>query len=168
MSLRKTGNRANPNRRFIVLAPLALAACGFQPAFAPGQAGAALHNRVLVDAPSDKNSYLLTREIEERLGRGENATFGLALTITTSKSQLAVDREGNTGRFHLLGTLNYSLRDLNSGQIVGSNVLENFVGYSATGTTVVTLAGERDARERLMNIFADQLVARLLTLDLPA
>lgn len=151
-----------------MLAPLALVACGFQPAYAPGQTGAALHNRVEVEAPSDQNSYLLTRELEERLGRGANATYALALTVTTSERQLAVDQEGNTGRFHLLGTLNYALRDLRSGQIISSHVIENFVGFSATGTTVVTLAGERDARERLMTILADQLVTRLLTLDLPS
>ena len=72
-----------------MLAPLALAACGFLPAYAPGQAGAALHNRVEVEAPSDQNSYLLTRELEERLGRGANATFALTLTVTTSERQLA-------------------------------------------------------------------------------
>ena len=56
-----------PLRRLLLLAPLALAACGFEPLYAPGNAGAELHNRVLVDAPSDQNGYLLTREIEERL-----------------------------------------------------------------------------------------------------
>ena len=43
----------------------------------------------------------------------------------------------------------------------------NFTGYSATGSTVETLAGERDAFERLMRILADQIAARLLaTADL--
>ena len=166
MLLPKAEPKTRPNRRFVVLAPLALAACGFQPAFAPGQTGATLRNRVLVDAPKDQNGYLLAREVEERLGRGNNAAFALALTVITYEAPLAVDRAGNTGRFHLLGRVDYALRDLNSGQIVGSDIIENFVGYSATGTTVVTLAGKRDARERLMNILADQVVTRLLALDL--
>jgi LPS-assembly lipoprotein len=168
MWLRKPGSKLGLSRRFVLLAPLALTACGFQPALAPGQTGAALRNHVLVDAPSDQAGYLLTREVEERLGRGENATYALAMTVRTSQRSLAVNQEGDTGRFHLTGTLNYALRDLDSDQIITSNQIETFVGYSATGTTVVTLAGRSDARERLMNILADQLVTRLLALELPA
>lgn len=160
--------KKQPTRRFLLLAPLALAACGFEPVFAPGQTGSALRNRVLVEAPKDQNSYLLTREIEERLGRGGNATYTLTFNVSTSERQLAVDQEGITGRYHMLGRVDYALRDITSGEVVGSNYIESFVGYSATGTTVVTLAGERDARARLMNILADQVVTRLLALDLPS
>lgn len=153
-------------RRLLLLAPLLLAACGFTPLHAPGNAGAILQNRVLVDEPANQNGYLLTREIEERLGRGERAVYGLTLVILTSERQLAVNREGYIERFNLLGRVDYRLRDLTSGQIITSGYVENFTAYSATGTTVVTLAGERDARERLMNILADQIVARLHAADL--
>lgn len=153
-------------RRLVLLAPLLLAACGFTPLHAPGNAGAILQNRVLVDEPADQNGYLLTREIEERLGRGESAVYGLTLVILTSERQLAVNREGYIERFNLLGRVDYRLRNLTSGAIVTSGYVENFTAYSATGTTVVTLAGERDARERLMNIMADQIVARLQAADL--
>lgn len=156
------------NRRLVVLAPLALTACGFQPVFAPGQSGASLLNRVRVDAPTDQNGYLLTREIEERLGRGGDTAYSLTLTTITSERALAINREGNTDRFHIVGVITYALRDLTSGQIIGSDTVENFVGFSATGTTVVTLASERDALERLMTLLADQVVTRLLALDLPA
>ena len=39
--------------------------------------------------------------------------------------------------------------------------VENFTAYSTTGSTVETLAAERDARERLMMILASQITARL-------
>ena len=87
------------NRRSILLVPLALTACGFQPVYGPKGTGTALQNRVLVDAPQDRNGYLLTRELEERLGRANPATYGLALTITTTQEGLAIDPEGNTRRF---------------------------------------------------------------------
>ncbi|MDF1727393.1 MAG: LPS assembly lipoprotein LptE [Sulfitobacter sp.] len=156
------------SRRFALLAPLALAACGFSPLYAPGGTGARLQGRVLVDEPGDENSYLLTRELEERLGRGDTPVYGLTLAVLTSERQLAVNREGYIERFNLVGRADYSLRDLTSGAIVTSGFVENFTGYSATGTTVVTLAGERDARERLMNILADQITARLLAVDFSA
>jgi LPS-assembly lipoprotein len=51
---------------------------------------------------------------------------------------------------------------------VTSGQVENFVGSSATGTTVETLAGEQDAQKRLMKVIADQIIARLYAADLSA
>lgn len=156
------------NRRSVLFAPLALAACGFQPVYGPDGNGADLQNRVLVDKPEDRYGYFLTREIEERLGRAAAPAYGLALNITTEEEGLATDLEGNTRRFDLIGTVDYALRDLATGQIVTSGKVENFTGYSATGTTVATLAGEQDAQVRLMTILADQIVTRLFAADLTA
>jgi LPS-assembly lipoprotein len=154
------------SRRFLLLAPLALAACGFEPVYGNGGTGAALQNRVLVDPPANQDSYLLVRELETRLGRSGNPAYGLSMAINTSETRLAIDREGDTGRFNRIAIVNFSLRDLDNGQILTSGKVENFVGYSATGTTVETLAGEQDAQKRLMSIIADQIVTRLYAADL--
>ncbi|KIN75286.1 putative lipoprotein [Sulfitobacter noctilucae] len=155
------------NRRFFLLAPLALAACGFEPVYGPGGTGTLLQGRVQVDAPDDQDSYILVRELEERLGRGgDNAAFALSTSIRTTVAQLAVDREGDTNRFNRIAVVDYALRNLETGSIVTSGQVENFVGYSATGTTIVTLAGAQDAQKRLMNIMADQIVTRLYAADL--
>lgn len=64
-------------RRFLLALPLlALAACGFEPVYGPGGAGAALQNRVLVDAPEDRFGYFLVREVESRLGRAATPAGG--------------------------------------------------------------------------------------------
>ena len=155
-----------PDRRFVLLAPLALAACGFTPIYGPGGNGQTLQNRVLVDPPGSQDSYLLVRELEERLGRSDDPAFALSMIINTSEARLAIDREGDTGRFNLIGIVQFSLRSLQSGQVVTSGRVENFVGYSATGTTVETLAGELDAQKRLMSVIADQIVTQLYAADL--
>ncbi len=154
------------NRRSILLAPLALAACGFEPVYGIGGNGAALQNRVLIDPPGNQDSYILVRELETRLGRSADPAYGLSMVINTSEARLAIDREGDTGRFNRNAIVNFSLRDLNNGQILMSGKVENFVGYSATGTTVETLAGEQNAQKRLMGIIADQIVTRLYAADL--
>lgn len=154
------------NRRLVLLAPLALAACGFAPVYGPGGNGQTLQNRVLIDPPKSQDSYLLVRELEERLGRSDAPTFALFLGLGISEARLAIDREGDTGRFNRIGRVSYSLRNLDTGQVVTSGEVENFVGYSATGTTVETLAGEQDAQERLMIVIADQIVTRLYAADL--
>jgi len=155
-----------PNFRALLLVLPLLAACGFTPVYGPGGTGGALQNRVLVTAPEDRNSFVLTREIETRLGRANTPAYGLDVTITTTEERIAIDREGNTTRFNLVGVADYALRDTATGQIVTSGTVENFTGYSATGTTVATLAGEQDAQERLMTILAEQIVTRLYAADL--
>ena len=151
------------NRRTLLALPLALAACGFSPVYGPGSSGARLQNSVLVDAPGNRDAFLVTRRIEERLGRaGEPAAYTLALTVTSSSSGLAVDSGGSITRYNLLGRANYALRDTATGQIVTSGSVDNFTGFSTTGTTMATFAAQRDAQERLMTILADQVIARLL------
>jgi len=136
------------NRRSILLTPLAFAACGFTPVHAPGGTGAQLQNRVRVTVPEDRNAYLLVRALETRLGRAGNPAYALSYTLTTSEDGLAIDRAGNINRFNLLGKADYTLTDLATGQVVTSGQVENFTGYSTTGTTVATLAAERDAQQR--------------------
>lgn len=166
MLLSNSRPKSGLNRRYILLAPLALAACGFEPVYAPGGSGAALQNRVAVDPPGSQDSYILVRELETRLGRGTDPAYALSMVINTGDAPLAIDREGDIGRFNRVGSVEYSLRGLSNGQIITSGRVENFVGYSGSGTTVETLAGERDAQERLMRILADQIVSRLYAADL--
>ncbi|MEP4195041.1 MAG: LPS assembly lipoprotein LptE [Aliishimia sp.] len=154
------------NRRSVMLAPLAVAACGFTPVYGPGGTGTKLQNNVLVAAPENRDSFLLVRRIEERLGRSSAPAFDLSLSLETREEGLGIDSDGNTDRFNLIGVAGYALSN-STGDVVTSGTVNSFTGYSATGNTTVTLAAERDARERLMVILADQIVARLLSASLP-
>ena len=155
------------SRRFLLALPLALAACGFTPVYGPGGAGTALRNQVLVQEPTTQQGYLLTRHLKTRLGRATNARFALDMTLETSEEGLAINSEGDTTRYNLVGRAGYALRDTQTGSIVTSGMVQNFTAYSATGSTVATLAAQRDAIERLMVILGDQIVVRLYTADLP-
>ncbi|MDE4132331.1 LPS assembly lipoprotein LptE [Phaeobacter sp. QD34_3] len=166
-----------PDLRHILLLPLAvvlgLSACGFTPVYAPGGTGAALHGKVIVQAPeeiraeSEVDAYHLVRNLEERLGRGENAAIGggyrLDLTLSTRSEGQAITANNATTRYSIVGTAGFVLTRQSDGAIVASGSEDGFTGYSATGSTVETLAGERDAHERLMQILADRIIARLLT-----
>ncbi|MFN3209762.1 MAG: LPS assembly lipoprotein LptE [Roseovarius sp.] len=150
------------NRRFVLLGlPAALAACGFTPAYAPGGAAAGLQGAVLVDAPDSRPGYLLTRHIEERLGRGERGLYGLSYSISLDEDAIAISQTNVTTRYNLLGSVKYALRDLRSNAVLLSGKAESFTSYSASGTTVATQAAERDAEARLMVILADQILNRL-------
>lgn len=157
------------SRRSILALPLALAACGYTPVYGTGGTGAQLQNQVLVQEPSTQAGYLLTRHLESRLGRAAGgARYALDLTINTTEEGLAINRASDITRFNLIGDVSYALRDTGTGTVIASGKVENFTAYSAIGTTVATLAAERDAIERLMVILGDQIAARLYASDLPA
>ena len=154
------------SRRSLLLLPLVLGACGFAPVYGTGSTGSALQNAVEVSDPDDVDGYLVVRRLEERLGRAAQPTYKLTLAVDSKREALAVNRNSNINRYNIVGTADYVLVEQATGRVITSGSVDNFTGSSATGTTVATLAAERDARERLMSLLADQIVVRLLSTDL--
>lgn len=154
------------NRRSILLGALALAGCGFTPVYGPEGEARALLNNIEVDPPRDREGYLLVRRLEERLGRAGAARYGLSVSIRLSDERMAITADNVATRMNLLGKATYALRDLASGEVVSTGVVESFTGYSTTGSTAATRAAERDATERLMTILGDKIVTRLMSVDL--
>lgn len=149
------------NRRSLLFLPLALAACGFEPVYGPGGSAAVLRGRVLVDAPDDVDSYRLVRELESRLGRAQAPQYRLSIALVTANEGQGVTATGDITRYSIVGEAEYVLRRISDDEVVASGSVGNFTGYSATGSTVETLATERDARNRLLTILADQITAQL-------
>ncbi|MDX2484344.1 MAG: LPS assembly lipoprotein LptE [Pseudodonghicola sp.] len=149
------------DRRSLLILPLALAACGFTPVYAPGGTGSALRARVQVQEPDSPDEYVLVRTLEDRLGRATVPAYQLSYKLSTETEEQAITATNETTRYSLVGQADYTLTALETGTIVASGQVRNFTGYSATGTTVESLAGESDASERLMVILADQMVTRI-------
>ncbi len=150
------------SRRFILLMPLALAACGFTPAYAPGGGADRLLGTIWVQDPTDKNGFDLVERLEERLGRPENIRYDLTYTITTEAVGVGITTENQITRYNLKGAVEWTLTDRASGARVAGGRVQNFTAYSATGSTVAGLAAEEDAAFRLMRILADQITTRLI------
>ena len=146
----------------LILPLLALTACGFTPVFGTNGNANVLLNSVLVQEPKNREGYSLTKQIEKRLGRATDPRFNLEVTITTSEAALNVDSTGNINRYNVLGLVEYTLRDTQTGQIAASGRVDSFTGYSASGTTVSAQAAKEDAQERLMIILADLLISNLI------
>ena len=161
-SLPHSGGRGVLSRRSLLLAPLALAACGFTPAYAPGGAATSLLGTVRAQDPTDKNGFDLVERLEERLGRPEDHRYDLAFTITTEAVGVGITTENEITRYNLKGVIDYTLSDTATGTRLTGGRVQSFTAYSATGSTVAGLAAEEDAAFRLMRILADQIVARLI------
>ncbi|SDH43715.1 LPS assembly lipoprotein LptE [Alloyangia pacifica] len=149
---------------------LALAGCGFTPAYGPQGGGQKLLGQIAFADPDTPDAYLYTRRIEERLGRAApGAPYRLDTTLSTAISGHGSLADGNTTRIRVIGTATFTLRDTATGNALTSGGTSSFTGYSTTGSTVSTQAAERDAEERLMIMLADRVIDRLLLVaaDLP-
>ncbi|SFR36291.1 LPS assembly lipoprotein LptE [Litoreibacter janthinus] len=150
------------NRRFLLLALPALAACGFEPVYGTGGSANGLRGSIIVDEPTTKNSFDLVARLEERLGRAQSPIYGMTVTLTTEEKGLAISGSNDITRYNLLGTAVYVLRDLGTGAQVYKGTVNTFTAYSASAQPVSTLAAERDARSRLMTALADKITTDLL------
>ncbi len=150
------------SRRLVLAGPLALAACGFTPAYAPGGGADRLVGTIWVQDPTDKNAFDLVERLEERLGRPRDIRYDLAFTITTEAVGVGITTDNKITRFNLKGVIDYTLTERASGARVAGGRVQSFTAYSATGSTVAGLAAEEDAATRLMRLLADQIVARLI------
>ena len=150
-------------RRFgLVLTLAALAGCGFTPVYGPEETATALLGQNALDPAQDRNTFLLNRRIEERLGQATAGAWQLSTKLETENIGLGFTADGDITRYHINGTATYSLRRTGSSDVYQQGKVLHFTSYSATGTTVATLASKRDAEVRIMTILADQIIDQLL------
>lgn len=153
------------NRRTVLLSLAALAGCGFEPVYGPGSVSERLRGRIVVDPPVDDEGYALVRRLEDRLGQPTTADLRLTANIGISEQAVGFLPEGSISRYNVLGRVTWSVTRQRDGKRAGSGSEQAFTSYSATSTTVATIFARRDARERLMIILADRVVASIMAGD---
>ncbi|MEL7344444.1 MAG: LPS assembly lipoprotein LptE, partial [Pseudomonadota bacterium] len=151
-----------PKRCSVLVACLALAGCGYSPVYGPGGSAEALRGQIAIDDPIDAEGFALVRQLERRLGLPGAPTYQLSASIAIDEDELGITQDQTITRYNVVGEVAYTLADVTTGEAVTSGTASSFTSYSATGTTVATLSAQRDARERLMVILADQITAELL------
>ncbi|MDJ0628097.1 MAG: LPS assembly lipoprotein LptE [Rhodobacter sp.] len=150
-----------PRRLVLILAFASLSACGFTPVYGPGGSAGTLRGSILAAEPDDRKSFVFVARLEERLGQPQSAPYLLNYTIRTTQQGLGITPDQATTRFNILGRVDYTLTDRATEAVLDTGSIENFAGFSATGSIVGTLSATDDANERLMVTLADQLVTRL-------
>ena len=111
--------------------------------------------------PDDRATFLIAERLEERLGQPTAPDLSLDVSLAIDERPAAFTSDREITRYTLEGALTYRVTDT-TGQTVARGTVRSFTAYSATGTTVATLAAEEDAEDRLAVALADLLVARLV------
>lgn len=138
----------------------ALTACGFVPAYGPQGAAGRLRGQVALTGPATPFGYQVLTALEDRLGRGQAARYGLTLTLRSAESPAAVTADGVRSRTTLTGQADYALTDGQAALAQGQ--VDAFTAYSSAGSTVETAASAADAQARLAAILADLILTRLI------
>jgi LPS-assembly lipoprotein len=154
------------SRRAALLALLAVGACGFTPALAPGGGMLKLRNTVAVSAPDTIAGFAIRSRLIDRLGLATTPIATLSVNVEQALDVASQSQSGSTLRYNVVGAAGWQLTAAN-GTVWGSGQVEGFTSYAATGSTVATQSAATDAVGRLMTILADKVVSQLMLLDLP-
>src|SRR6056297_1344440 len=117
---------SSDRRLFLLTGLAALAGCGFAPAYGPGGGGSALMGQLRVATPDTRAGYLLTREIEARLGRPTAPRLELRPEISLRDEAIAINRSNITVRRNLVGRVRYTLVDVETGETAARGEVSNF------------------------------------------
>ena len=152
-------------RLLALIAALALAGCGLHPLYGGGSSSpVATTLRSVEVAPIDGQvGWLMHNKLTERLGAtGESApAYRLEVELDDNitgfgiRGDRAVTRERRTLRAR------YRLVDLNGGGVVLDATAGSDAGIDVVSSEYATVAAEQTAVERLSEVVADQIVARL-------
>jgi LPS-assembly lipoprotein len=144
---------------------LGLGACGLRPLYADGAGGAVASTlRSVSIAPIEGQAgWLVRNKLEERLAAAPDASPLYRLDVELDdditgfgiRGDRAVTRERRTLRAR------YRLVELASGTTVLDATAGSDAGIDVVSSEYATIAAEQTALERLSEVVADQIVARL-------
>jgi LPS-assembly lipoprotein len=149
----------------LAFALLALSACGLRPLYGGGSSGAVAETfrQVSVTPIPGRDGWLLYNKLKERLSVSGEARPAYRLEVEIDddiiglgiRSDRAVTRERRTLRAR------YRLVRASSGEVVLDATAGSDAGIDVVSSEYATVAAEQTAAERLADIVADQIVARL-------
>jgi LPS-assembly lipoprotein len=149
----------------LLLGAAALSGCGLKPLYGGGAAAPVRATLAAVDvAPiPGQSGWLVGNALRDRLDTGRQATarYRLQVELDDQIIGLGVRRDDSVARERRTLRARYQLVDMASGAVVLDATAGSDAGIDVVGSEYATIAGERSALERLSEIVADQIVARV-------
>lgn len=151
-----------------------VASCGFRPLYAPIGDNASkddvfafeVFSKIEIARIRDREGQFLRNELVQLLqpsGKARLIEYDLVVTLSESKSGLAVRRSSDATRANLTVTGQYFLRSRKWDQQIFSGSVASTGGYNIFESEFQTLSAEKSARERALTDVAHQIRLRLAT-----
>ena len=148
----------------LLLAP-ATASCGLRPLYADGSSGTVASTlRAVSVAPIEGQiGWLVRNKLNERLGGREEgeAKYRLEVELDDNVTGFGIRGDRATTRERRTLRARYRLVDLVNGGVVLDATAGSDAGIDVVSSEYATVAAEQTAGERLSEVLADQIVARL-------
>jgi LPS-assembly lipoprotein len=152
-------------KRFPLLAALALmlSGCGLHPLYSGGGSGAVATTltRVEVGPIEGKAGWLMTNALKDRLQANGTPLYRLEIKLDDKIIGLGVRRDDSVSRERRSLRARYQLVDLSKGTVLLDATAGSDAGIDVVNSEYATIAAENTALERLSDIVADQIVARV-------
>ncbi|MGE0597414.1 MAG: LPS assembly lipoprotein LptE [Hyphomonadaceae bacterium] len=143
-------------------AVLMLAACGFQPMYAPPGGGPAI-GPVVVQTIPGRSGHVLKTELDRMLGVEAGAggpPMQLRITLTETANNLGIRIDESASRAELRLVASYILTPPNSEDVIRGSA-SSVVTYDIPTAAFGEIAAQDDARERAAETLAQRLRAEL-------
>ena len=146
-------------KRIIFISLFFFTACGFSPVYTDKN-----HSKLLgqidIQEPNTENEFIFHSHLIDRFGElGKNYT--LNYTISTLKTDQALNFDGTVHRIEISGTVSFNLRDIENGIELLSDEEEVHLSYSNSGSTAAVLNAERTTNKQLVILLAEKVADRV-------
>ena len=149
----------------LLLLAAALPACALRPLYAGGESGpvAGVLRSVAVQPIPGQTGWLVRTALVDRLGEpgGEAARYRLEVELDDDITGFGIRGDSGVTRERRTLRARYRLVEAGTGRVVLDATAGSDAGVDVVGSEYATLAAEQTAAERLSQIVADQIVARL-------
>lgn len=149
----------------LALFALALSGCGLRPLYGGGAAGpvAATLRQVVVAPIPGRGGWLVYNKLRERLGEAGQGSAAYRLEVELDDDIIGLGIRGDRAVTRERRTLRarYRLVALANGQVILDATAGSDAGIDVVSSEYATVAAEQTAEERLANVVADQIVARI-------
>jgi LPS-assembly lipoprotein len=155
-------------RRGLLLLPLVLAACGFEPLYGSRERGGpgsveALQ-QIAVGPIPDRIGQVLRNNLLDRLtptGEPDRPRYRLAVALAVSKEGLAITKDESITRFNLRIIASFVLYDTANNAEVTRGVSRTIAAYNVVTSQFATLVAEKDAESRAARELSEDIRTRL-------
>lgn len=150
-------------KRLLPLLLLTLPGCGLQPLYAGGGSGAVASTLGQVEVPAieGRAGWLVSNALRDRLGDPTSPRYRLDIRLDDQIQGFGVRRDDAVTRERRTLRARYQLVELSNGSVVIDATAGSDAGIDVVQSEYATIAAENSALERLSQIVADEIVARV-------
>jgi LPS-assembly lipoprotein len=151
-------------RALLLVAAIALSACGLRPMYAEGGSGpvATSLRSIQVQPIPGKSGWLVHKSLVQRLGENAgDARFRLEVELDDNITGFGIRGDSAATRERRTLRARYRLVDISTGAVVLDATAGSDAGIDVVSSQYATIAAEQTALERLSEVVADQMVGRL-------